>query len=198
MQELQGQQQSPRTPSSSYPSPGYPRCCSNSPLQAKGTCSAHSHRSPPCGFGSRSAGRPGEGRGMLRLGLGPRELRAGSGSESPSAPRNCLSLALNRRSWAADREGRRCRGRGAARACPCPEPLPALPGSGVFNSWELALGETSWEMEGAQHLLPLTQETAHFSIILGLHRSNIHTSKSEYKCSLPPQTWLCSPGFTQH
>lgn len=176
---------------SSYPSLDYPRYCSNSPLQVKGTCSAHSHRPRPCGFGSRSADKPGEGRGMLRPGHG-------TSSESPSAPRNslfCTELMILGLQTERDEGAGEV---GAARASPCPEPLPALLGITVFKATRVARGETSWEREGAQHPLPLPQETAHFSIILGLHRSNIQACKREYKCSVPPQTWLCSPGFTQH
>lgn len=62
------QSPAPGPTSSSYPILGYPHCCSKTPLQVKGTCSAHSHRSPPCGFGNRSAGRPGGKEGLLRLG----------------------------------------------------------------------------------------------------------------------------------
>lgn len=130
MQGLQGQGRSrsrpglaPEAAVSSYPSLGYPRYCSNSPLQVKGTYSAHIHRSRPCGFGNRSAGRPGEGRGTLRLGLSPRAAPHcwhGTGSGSPSAPRNSLPFALNRRFWGCRQREMKVQGKWGL-----PEPVPA-------------------------------------------------------------------------
>lgn len=46
-----------------HPSRDNPRCYSNGPLRAAGRSSGHTGRSSPSWLGSRSAGRPGRGRG---------------------------------------------------------------------------------------------------------------------------------------
>lgn len=127
VQELQGLCSHPRSPSSSYPSLGNPHYCSNSPLQAKGTCSARSHSSPPCGSGNRSAGKPGEGRGA--------------------------------QSWAQ----------------PLATAGPALsPGVTAAGAVPAQLSQPCWALQLLKPLVgnagssaPLTQQTAHFSILLG-------------------------------